>query len=120
MKRNLRASRQVYAAHYGADSSLFGIDDEHKGNGKAKHNKGVFKAWRPSNWVNDLEMAQYFELSRDGRLTVHKPGLYLIYAQIHYLDEHDESGFHILVNGQPILQCMVSIFSLHANLFEFI
>lgn len=106
-RRHLRAPRQVLAAHYGADSALFGMEDEHTGNGRAKHNEGIFKAWRPSDWVNDLGMGGHFTLSRDGRLTVHEPGLYIVYAQIHYLDEHDENGFHILVNGHPILQCLV-------------
>lgn len=106
-RRHLRAPRQVYAIHYGADSTLFSAEDEHTGNGRARHGNGVFKAWRPSDWVAELGMSRHFALA-DGRLTVHEPGLYLAYAQIHYLDEHDENGFHLLVNGRPILQCMVS------------
>lgn len=106
-RRHLRAHRQVCAIHYGADSTLFAEEDEHTGNGRARHSSGVFKAWRPSNWVTDLGMNRYFTLASDGKLTVHEPGLYLVYAQIHYLDEHDENGFHVLVNGRPILQCMI-------------
>ncbi|XP_043285462.1 uncharacterized protein [Venturia canescens] len=106
-RRHLRTPKQVFAVHYGADSALFGMEDEHTGNGRAKHNEGIFKAWRPSDWVADLGMNKHFTLSHDGRLSVHEPGLYLVYAQIHYLDEHDENGFHVLVNGQPIFQCMV-------------
>ncbi|XP_063976580.1 protein eiger isoform X2 [Diachasmimorpha longicaudata] len=106
-RRHIRPSRQIFAAHYGADSTMFHRDDEHTGNGRARHNEGVFKAWRGSNWMDDLGMNRYFSLARDGKLTVHEAGLYLVYAQIHYLDEHDENGFHLLVNGQPILQCMV-------------
>ncbi|XP_074115618.1 TNF superfamily member 12 eiger [Cotesia typhae] len=107
MKRNLRMSRQILAAHYGADSSLFRSEDEHAGNGKARHAEGVFKAWRSSDWMDDFGMDRYFILAEDGKLTIHESGLYLVYAQIHYLDEHDENGFHFLVNGRPILQCMV-------------
>ncbi|XP_066595826.1 uncharacterized protein egr [Prorops nasuta] len=106
-RRHLRAPRQIYAAHYGADSTLFTNDDEHTGNGRARHNEGVFKAWRPSDWVSDLGMQRHFSIKPDGRLTVHEAGIYLVYAQIHYLDEHDENGFHLLVNGRPIMQCMV-------------
>lgn len=106
-RRHLRAPRQVYAIHYGADSALFTAEDEHTGNGRARHNNGIFKAWQPSDWVADLGMNRHFTLATDGKLTVHEPGLYLAYAQIHYLDEHDENGFRLLVNGRPILQCML-------------
>lgn len=105
--RHLRAPKQVFAVHYEADSTLFSNEDEHTGNGRAKHNAGVFKAWRPSSWVQEFNTNNHFTLN-DGRVTVHEPGLYLAYAQIHYLDEHDENGFHMLVNGRPIFQCMVS------------
>lgn len=108
-RRHLRAPRQVYAIHYGADSALFTAEDEHTGNGRARHNHDIFKAWRPSDWVADLDMNRHFTLATSGTLTVHEPGLYLAYAQIHYLDEHDENGFRLLVNNQSILQCMVKI-----------
>ncbi|XP_072763207.1 uncharacterized protein Egr isoform X2 [Anoplolepis gracilipes] len=98
---------QVFAIHYGADSALFTTEDEHTGNGRARHNNGIFKAWRPSDWVADLDMNRHFTLATDGKFTVHEPGLYLAYAQVHYLDEHDENGFRLLVNGRSILQCMV-------------
>ncbi|EZA54727.1 protein PFC0760c isoform X2 [Ooceraea biroi] len=106
-RRNLRTPRQVRAIHYGADSTLFSSNDEHTGNGRVRHSSGVFKAWRPSDWVADLGMERFFSLAADGKLTVHESGLYLVYAQIHYLDEHDENGFHLLVNDRPVLQCMV-------------
>lgn len=106
-RRHLRAPRQIYATHYGADSALFTAEDEHTGNGRARHSNGIFKAWQPSDWVAEFDMSRYFTLSNDGKLTVHEPGLYLVYAQIHYLDEHDENGFRLLVNDRSILQCMV-------------
>ncbi|XP_011164420.2 uncharacterized protein LOC105199158 isoform X2 [Solenopsis invicta] len=106
-RTEIRRPIQVYAIHYGADSTLFTTQDEHTGNGRARHYNGVFKAWQPSEWVTNLGMNRHFTLAGDGKLTVHEPGLYLVYAQIHYLDEHDENGFHMLVNGRPILQCMV-------------
>lgn len=107
VRRNLRSSRNIFAANYEADMMMFHHDDEHTGNGRAKHNEGIFKAWRSSDWMDSLGMNRYFTLSRDGKLTVHESGVYLVYAQIHYLDEHDENGFHMLVDGTPILQCMV-------------
>lgn len=106
-RTEIRRPVQVYAIHYGADSTLFSTQDEHTGNGRARHYNGIFRAWQPSEWVADLGMNRHFTLAGDGKLTVHEPGLYLVYAQIHYLDEHDENGFHMLVNGKPILQCMV-------------
>ncbi|KAG7207755.1 hypothetical protein KM043_009365 [Ampulex compressa] len=106
-RRHLRTPKQVYAIHYGADSTLFSEEDEHTGNGRAKHNNGIFRAWRPSDWVGDLGMHRYFTMASDGKLTVHESGLYLAYAQIHYLDEHDENAFHLLVNGRPIFQCTI-------------
>lgn len=108
-RRHLRASRQVYAIHYGADSTLFSAEDEHTGNGRARHSSNIFRAWRPSDWVADLGMNRHFTLATDGKLTVHESGLYLVYAQIHYLDEHDENGFHLLANGRSIMQCMVRL-----------
>lgn len=107
-RRHFRQPRQMLAAHFVADSSLFNEEDEHTGNGRARHNEGIFKAWRASDWMEDFAMNRHFLLNRDGKLTVYEAGLYLIYAQIHYLDEHDENGFHLLVNGRPILQCMVN------------
>lgn len=104
-RTDIRRPVQVYAIHYEADSTLFSIQDDYTGNGRARHDNGVFRAWQPSEWVTDLGMNRHFTLAGDGKLTVHESGLYLVYAQIHYLDEHDESGFHVLVNGRPLLQC---------------
>ncbi|XP_012536919.1 uncharacterized protein LOC105837019 [Monomorium pharaonis] len=106
-RTEIRRPVQVYAVHYGADSTLFSTQDEHTGNGRARHYNGIFRAWQPSEWVANFGMGRHFTLASDGKLTVHEPGLYLVYAQIHYLDEHDENGFHMLVNGRPVLQCMV-------------
>lgn len=108
-RKNLRVPRPIYAIHYSADSTLFTSEDEHEHNGKARHHEGIFKAWRATDWAIDFGMNKVFSLANDGRLTVRDEGLYLVYAQIHYLDEHDENGFHVLVNRQPILQCMVII-----------
>jgi len=83
------------------------MNDENAGNGRVRHSSGIFKAWRESDWVIDLGMDRFFSLTVDGTLTVYETGLYLVYAQIHYLDDHDENGFHLLVNDRPVLQCMV-------------
>ena len=34
-------------------------------------------------------------------------GVYYIYAQINYLDEHDVNAFQIMVNENPFLLCTV-------------
>lgn len=60
-------------------------------------------------------MSRHFTLSENGQLTVQEAGLYLIYAQIHYLDQHDENGFQVLVNDRSILQCMVGASSIYID-----
>merc|ERR1712209_266780 len=42
---------------------------------------------------------------RDGVLTVSSPGIYFIYAQINYLDNHEVNAYQILVNDSPWLMC---------------
>lgn len=109
LRKNYRSPTPVVAAHYGADKGkLSKADAEHAANGRVRHLESVFKAWSPSDWVQGLTMNQHLEMKENGSLVVHQNGLYLVYAQIHYMDDRKEAGFHLEVNNRPILQCTVS------------
>uniref|UniRef100_A0A182FHL6 THD domain-containing protein n=1 Tax=Anopheles albimanus TaxID=7167 RepID=A0A182FHL6_ANOAL len=58
------------------------------------------------------ESSKHTVLSRtftfDGeQLTVNEPGLYYVYAQITYDNQHDVNGFKVLIGGQKHLSCTV-------------
>lgn len=106
-RKNTSHSRKVIAVHYDGNKNGYSEKDIYAGNGRIRHGNSMFKAWKPSDWVNNLGMNEYFKMSNDGSVTIYEPGLYLVYAQIHYNDDHDEIGFHLQVNNQPILQCMI-------------
>ncbi|XP_034193333.2 TNF superfamily member 12 eiger isoform X2 [Osmia lignaria lignaria] len=89
------------------DKNAFATNDEHTGNGRVRHADQTFTSWKANDWVNDLGMNNHFNLSKNGSVVVYKSGLYLAYAQIVYKDQHDQVGFHLLVNNQPILQCLI-------------
>ena len=106
LRKSYRSLTPVVAAHYGADKGKLGkADAEHAANGRVRHLESVFKAWSPSDWVEGLKMNQHLEMKENGSLVVHQNGLYLVYAQIHYMDDRKEAGFHLEVNNRPILQC---------------
>ncbi|KAF3429112.1 hypothetical protein E2986_12425 [Frieseomelitta varia] len=105
LRKNMN-SRGVVAVHYHGDGGKISSRDQNAGNGKIRHGSSTFKAWKPSDWVTDSGMSKHFSMS-EGALTIYETGLYLIYAQIHYNDDHDEIGFHLTVNDRPVLQCMI-------------
>lgn len=110
LRKNSRPSRAVVAAHYGADRGKLGTKDaEHFGNGRVRHFDTVFKAWSPSQWVEGFKMNQHLEMKENGSLVVHQDGLYLVYAQIFYIDDRNQAGFHLKVNNQAILHCSVMV-----------
>ncbi|XP_034478818.1 protein eiger isoform X2 [Drosophila innubila] len=51
---------------------------------------------------------QHFSVN-DGVLTVHKAGLYYVYAQICYNDAHDQNGFIIYHGDNQFLQCLNTV-----------
>jgi hypothetical protein len=85
------------AAHFVADVSNFTSAD----NPRLRNSDGVFQIWRPEEW-NTKDSLAYDKT--DGTLTILKPGIYYVYAQIHYHDENVE-GFKLEVNEKPLLQC---------------
>lgn len=42
-----------------------------------------------------MRATEDFPLDHEGRLSVKKSGLYYIYAQVNYLDEHDVNAFQV-------------------------
>ncbi|XP_023328572.1 protein eiger [Eurytemora carolleeae] len=65
---------------------------------------GIFRNWSMARWAKRLHLDDKFALE-DGRLGISSPGVYYIYAQINYLDEHDVNGFQIYVNETPFVLC---------------
>lgn len=106
-RKHRSAQHTTFAVHYDGNKDWRSHNDKTTGNGRILHGDSVFKAWKASSWVETIGMNKYFHMSNNGSVTVYEPGLYLVYAQIHYRDEHDELGFHLQVNNQSILQCVV-------------
>lgn len=99
--------QKAVAAHYVADVSNYTTNHRHyEGNGRLKNADGVFTAWKASEWmVGNLATKAAFSLSSQGILTIRQAGLYYVYAQIHYIDEHDINSFSLNINSTPFLQC---------------
>ncbi|XP_058465430.1 uncharacterized protein LOC131438990 isoform X2 [Malaya genurostris] len=64
--------------------------------------------WLPIGAANQESLnSGVFKLSSNGTLTVNDTGLYFVYAQITYTDQHPISGFNIVVNGRNHAACSV-------------
>ena len=59
----------------------------------------IFRQWAPARWASRMRVTEEFPLDSDGRLSVKKSGLYYIYAQVNYLDEHDVNAFQVRLNN---------------------
>ncbi|XP_060515867.1 uncharacterized protein LOC132695570 [Cylas formicarius] len=100
------------AIHFNGDTSKYNIQlhDHYKGNGHIRHLQRTFMDWKPSYWVNKAGMDNHFDFDA-GTITIKESGLYFIYAQIYYLDEHDRNGYAIEKNNQKLLMCTVAAHS---------
>ncbi|KAJ3622776.1 hypothetical protein MTP99_019056 [Tenebrio molitor] len=99
--------RPLPTAHFHGSTSNYtlGTHDNFFGNGHLKHTQKTYIDWSQSSWFRDLAMDRHFSLS-NGALTMKESGLYFIYAQIYYYDEHDINGFLVYKNNNDILlQC---------------
>ena len=67
----------------------------------------IFRQWAPARWARRMRMMEEFPLDDEGRASVKKSGLYYIYAQVNYLDEHDVNAFQVYINEDPYLLCTV-------------
>ena len=65
---------------------------------------GVFRNWSVSRWARRMKMERKFSV-KNGIIRITSPGIYFIYSQINYLDNHEVNSFQILVNNIPWLTC---------------
>lgn len=64
--------------------------------------------WHAVDPINQEALNSHlFHLSHNGVLTVNDTGLYFVYAQITYSDQHPVNGFNILVNNKRHASCSV-------------
>merc|ERR1712053_27015 len=61
--------------------------------------------WKLARWARRLGAASSFPLSPGGEVGVPSPGLYLVFAQVSYLDKSKQVGFSIEVNARPKVAC---------------
>ncbi|XP_040580393.1 uncharacterized protein egr isoform X1 [Lepeophtheirus salmonis] len=72
---------------------------------KIKNVDGLFKKWHLSGWSSRMrEVSNAFPV-KNGTVQVSSPGVYYVYAQINYLDEHDVNAFQIYKNQDPLFLC---------------
>merc|ERR1711971_797707 len=86
-----------------ASKNWVGVTDGQDG-GRVKLADGVFRDWTVPRWVKKMGMERQVEVN-DGVVTVSKPGVYFIYAQVNYVDSQDVNAFQILVNDSEWLMC---------------
>ncbi|KAL1493238.1 hypothetical protein ABEB36_011330 [Hypothenemus hampei] len=100
------------SVHLNGDTSSYvlGTHENFNGNGHLRHTQRIFVDWKPSSWAESTGMMTHFDYN-EGYLTIKESGLYLVYAQIYYLDEHDLNGYRVFKNDKMILQCTVSLHS---------
>lgn len=101
--------KSLKAVHINGDTSqyMLGIHTNYRGNGHLRHAQKTYLDWKMSDWVETIGADRSFYL-KNGVLTVKESGLYLVYAQISYLDEHDSNGYLVQRNSENILQCRVT------------
>merc|ERR1719362_607346 len=87
----------------------------YEGEANQKNQDGVFRQWAPARWATRMRMLEQFPLDEEGRASVKKSGLYYIYAQVNYLDEHDVNAFQVYVNEDPYLLCTVMTHTRHST-----
>lgn len=108
------------ALHFESNTSKFRhIRPPHyHGNHRMYHPQGKFRDWSPAHWVEEYGMDSSYDMDHEGVLTVEQPGIYYIYSQIFYADNHDTCGYRIEVNGKALFQCSISSSSFKHNLSD--
>merc|ERR1719239_2034492 len=61
--------------------------------------------WKLARWARRLGAASSFPLSPGGEVGVPSPGLYMVFAQVSYLEKARQVGFTIEVNDRPKVEC---------------
>merc|ERR1719322_564541 len=74
---------------------------------------GLHTSWRHSEWCKNNA---FFKLDQTtGQIIVPEDGLYLIYVQVEYLDEHDVNGYEVYVDNEPTLSCVTTTRGHHSS-----
>lgn len=66
-----------------------------------------------SKWSKMYKGSKLFNLDESlGQIRVPQTGLYLVYAQVEYLDNHEVNGYEVYLNNEPFISCVTSTHSL--------
>ena len=93
------SARNLAAIHLEGDTAESG-----EVGGRVMVRDGVFRDWAVSRWARRMKMDRRFSL-KDGTIRITSPGIYFLYSQINYLDNHEVNSYQILVNNIPWLTC---------------
>ncbi len=107
------------AVHFIGDTSRVDRADPH-GVGRVENlgRDGVFAVWSPDRWAARMKADRAFVNlnSNEGRVTVNEAGVYLVYAQVNYLDERDVNGFQVMKSDEKALaMCTTMTHTAHAT-----
>jgi len=70
---------------------------------------GFHNSWRLSPWSKKMHGAKLFSIDEEnGQIEVPENGLYLVYAQIEYMDVNETNGFEVDLDSEAILSCVVT------------
>ncbi|XP_043237400.1 uncharacterized protein LOC122389423 [Amphibalanus amphitrite] len=108
MMEELRQALGTTAAHLEGHTTEYALGHPHyNGNGILRNAQpdSRFADWRFAPWVYTLGYSNDFTL-HGGEITVKRPGVYYLYAQINYLDPGDINGFELLVSGRSFAKCL--------------
>ncbi|XP_069982398.1 uncharacterized protein egr isoform X8 [Penaeus vannamei] len=99
--RRRRTNPVVTVAHFVATPA----------NRTAHHHAGVGEdvhgEWSPAAWMDKLGLNRKYSLRR-GVVTVKEAGLYYLYAQVLYQPGRFGSGFQVVVDSIPIMECTLA------------
>ncbi|XP_063612297.1 uncharacterized protein LOC134785772 isoform X6 [Penaeus indicus] len=99
--RRRRSNPVVTVAHFVATPA----------NRTAHHHAGVGEdvhgEWSPAAWMDKLGLNRKYSLRR-GVVTVKEAGLYYLYAQVLYQPGRFGSGFQVVVDSIPIMECTLA------------
>ncbi|CAB3241090.1 unnamed protein product [Arctia plantaginis] len=111
--------RPFIAAHFHGNTSHLNTEthEYYKGNGLVRVSHGApHDVWYPAPWTSASPHPRP-TLTRNGHVHVHHTGVYLVYVQIYYLDDHDVISW-VLYRTNPeiegrekVLQCAQSTHS---------
>jgi len=70
---------------------------------------GFHNSWRLSPWSKKMHGAKLFMIDEEnGQIEIPEDGLYLVYAQIEYMDVSETNGFEVDLDSEAILSCVVT------------